>query len=80
MSVRRNFILLLSTAGFAFAVALSMPSKAPGLGTIRSAAPPYFDALAQTEPQPDNDGAMIALREQASFALAQLQTGTGGNR
>jgi hypothetical protein len=79
MSVRRKFVLLLSAAVWAFAFAFAVPARAPGLGSIESAAPPYFDALTSTTPLAENDGTLDALHQQASLALTQLQVRTDGN-
>jgi hypothetical protein len=46
----------------------------PGLGMIEMRAPQHIDFLAGAENTADSDAMMVALREQAKAALAQLQT------
>lgn len=70
MSGRRKFVLLMCSAIGAFAVL--MPSPSHDLGRIESAAPPYGLAMAGLDPP--EESAMVALRQQANLALAQLQT------
>lgn len=74
MTLRRKLIVLLAASACAYA--FMAPTAIPGLGSIECAAPPYFDSLTSTETLLDNEAGMIALREQAGLALAQLQTKT----
>lgn len=83
MSLRHTLALLLSTAYCAYALIFS--TSTPGLYTIETAAPGYFGSLASGAPAADNAAVidvavMVALRQQASQALAQLQTRAAGNR
>jgi hypothetical protein len=70
MSIHRKILFLICAAIGALAVLALPPSH--DLGRIESAAPPYAVALAGPEPTEESD--MAALRQQASLALAQLQT------
>lgn len=72
MSSRRKLIVLLGTIGFA--VAVMMPTSSPSLGRIESAAPQFYEPEAGMEKVAEIEAGMAALRLQASFALAQLQT------
>ncbi len=76
MSLRRKLLLLIGTAGCVLAF-MSFSVSSPGLGTIESAAPPYFTTVASADIATDNEAAMVALRIQANLALAQLQTKAG---
>lgn len=77
MTLRRKLIVLLSSLACAYTV-LS-PTSAPTLGSIECAAPPYFDTLSAAEPSPEHENGMMALREQAGLALAQLQIRMASN-
>lgn len=78
MTLRRRFILLLTSLACAYAVLA--PASTPDLGNIESAAPPYFGSLAGAEWSGDHEAGMSALREQAGMALAQLQTKTENHK
>lgn len=72
--VSRKWIALLS--GLACASVLLAPTAAPSLGSLKSAAPQAIDALSGREAHAAHEIAMSALHQQASLALAQLQTRT----
>lgn len=74
MTLRRKFILL--STSLLCAATLLAPTSAPSLGTIECAAPQYFDAMNGAGLSADADAGMVALRQQAGLALAQLQTRT----
>jgi hypothetical protein len=78
MSLRHTLALLLSTAFCAYALIFS--ASTPGLYTIETAAPGYFGTLASGAPAAEDVAGMVALRQQASQALAQLQSRAAGNR
>ena len=77
MKLRRQFAMLFSIAGCAFA--LVFPAPAPSLGDAEFAPLPRFEQLASVEPFADSDAAMVSLRQQAHAALAGLQTATARN-
>jgi len=72
MTLRRKLLLLSTSLLCAYTLLAS--TSAPSLGTIECAAPQYFDALTNAGLSLDQDAGMIALRQQAGMALAQLQT------
>lgn len=81
MRFRHKVILLIGTVGCAVAL-VSLSAQAPelnSLGTIESAAPPYFTAVRTTETDVENERAIIALREEAHWALAQLKRTEGAD-
>jgi hypothetical protein len=71
MQLRRKLALFFSVAVCAFALVFRAP--APSLGHAEFAPLPRFDQMASVEPLAENDATMIALRQQASAALAGLQ-------
>ena len=72
MTLRRKLIVLLAASACAYA--FLVPTAIPGLGSIECAAPQYFESTTSVDNLLDNEVGMIALREQAGLALAQLQT------
>jgi hypothetical protein len=72
MTLRRKLILFLVASASAYV--LMAPAAIPGLDSIECAAPQYFESTTSVDTLLDNEVGMIALREQAGLALAQLQT------
>jgi hypothetical protein len=77
LTLRRGLILSLSALACTYV--LMAPGAAPGLSQFDCAAPQYFDTLTGFEPDAAHETGMVALRQQAGLALAQLQGRTGGN-
>lgn len=75
---RNPMILLIGTAGCA--IALLWPSPAHRLDRIESAAPSYNAVPVSADQLYKVDDTMLALQQEASLALAQLQTRTDGGR
>jgi hypothetical protein len=77
MKLRRKLALMFSVAGCAFA--LMFPAPMPGLDMIEMRAPQHIDFLAGAENTADSEAMMVAIRERAKAALAQLQTAAAKN-
>lgn len=74
MNLRRKLILMMGGAGCAYAALI--PVSAPGLDSIECNAPPVFNTAAEAPLPAELDTRMIALRQKAGRALAELQTRT----
>ena len=72
MVLRREFFMLLATAGCAFALIFS--GAISGSQTFDLSAPLRFEVLANAQPVAEDDTATLALRQQARAAMAGLQT------